>query len=82
MRALLIDAQAGIAGDMFVAAAAALADCEHAVQHIPEKLGLKDVSVRFSDVVRSTLQCRKCDVLAGDELADGHRASSPPRPFA
>jgi uncharacterized protein (TIGR00299 family) protein len=78
MRALIIDAQAGIAGDMFVAAAAHLAECTEEVIQLPQRLGLdRDrVSVRFSTVHRSTMVCHKFDVLdcgvPADQLDHAH----------
>ena len=69
-RALLIEAANGISGDMFVAAAAGLAKCEAEVLALPGQLGFDDVRCEFRDVVRSSLQCRKFDVLQGERPAD------------
>lgn len=60
---LLLDLQSGISGDMFVAAAAALAGCEAEVAGLPARLGLDGVSCVFKTVIRGGLQCRKFDVL-------------------
>ena len=70
MTLLLIDAQAGCAGDMFVAAAASLADCEDDILALPDKLGLDGVRCQFRDVLRGGMQCRKFDVLLGDHPAE------------
>jgi len=69
-RALLIEVANGISGDMFVAAAAGLAKCEAEVLALPGQLGIDDVRCEFRDVVRSSLQCRKFDVLQGKRPAD------------
>ncbi len=81
MRVLLIEALNGISGDMFVAAAAPLAGCEAEVIALPGRLGLPDVRCRFSNVVRSTLQCRHFLVTEGDSPADTvqDHAYYPPR---
>ncbi len=62
MRILIVEAASGLAGDMFVAAAARLARCEDEVVALPAKLGLPGVRCVFRDVVRSSLSCRKFDV--------------------
>ena len=62
-RVLHLDLQSGISGDMFVAAAAALAGCEAEIEKLPVQLGLADVHVAFSEVTRATLRCRKFDVI-------------------
>jgi uncharacterized protein (TIGR00299 family) protein len=77
MRSLLVDAQAGISGDMFVAAAATLADCEDEIMALPRLLGLDDVQCHFSDVRRGSIGCRRFDVRCA---AEGH--SSMHRPLA
>ena len=64
---LVLDLQSGISGDMFVAAAARLAGCEDEVLHLPTTLGLDGVSVRFEDVVRSSLQARHFTVIDAHE---------------
>jgi len=65
MRALLIEPVSGISGDMFVAAAAALAGCEAEVAALPAVLGLSGVSCEFSDVARASIQCRRFEVREG-----------------
>ncbi len=69
---LILDLQSGISGDMFVAAAARLAGCEAEVETLPARLGLDGVSVRFSNVVRSSLQARRFEVIDHDEAAEHH----------
>ncbi|OIR06525.1 hypothetical protein GALL_114430 [mine drainage metagenome] len=73
---LILDLQSGISGDMFVAAAARLAGCEDEVLRLPATLGLDGVSLRFDDVVRSSLQARHFTVIDahehGDHEAHGH----------
>ena len=64
---LVLDLQSGISGDMFVAAAARLAGCEDEVLRLPATLGLDGVSVRFGDVVRSSLQARQFTVIDAHE---------------
>lgn len=76
-RALYIEATNGISGDMFVAAAAALAGCETEITALPAQLGLKDVRCVFRNVVRSSLQCRKFDVLQGDHPVDTSTGEEP-----
>jgi len=70
MTGLLIEAHSGISGDMFVAAAAALAGCEDEVCDLPGKLGLEGVTCRFRNVVRASIQCRKFDVMEGEIPAE------------
>ncbi|MFW5829420.1 MAG: nickel pincer cofactor biosynthesis protein LarC [Planctomycetota bacterium] len=70
MSLLLIDAQAGCAGDMFVAAAAQLAACEDEVRALPARLGLSEVSCDFRDVLRAGMQARKFDVLENGRPAE------------
>lgn len=70
MNALIIEAHSGISGDMFVAAAAALARCEDEVCDLPGRLGLEGVVCRFRNVVRASIQCRKFDVMEGERLAE------------
>ncbi|NGP53700.1 nickel pincer cofactor biosynthesis protein LarC [Thioalkalivibrio sp. XN8] len=72
MRSLLVEAHAGISGDMFVAAAAALADCEAEVVALPGLLGLEHVHCRFSEVIRGSLACRKFDVDDHKPRRDSH----------
>ncbi len=76
---LIIDAYSGISGDMFVAAAAALAKCEDEVCSLPEKLGLDGVTCGFRNVIRASIQCRKFDVMEGEctaeEAAHSHACS-------
>ena len=60
---------------MFLGALAPLLDAEAEITALPERLGLRDVEVTFSDVIRSTLRCRKATVtLRGmaPEVADEH----------
>lgn len=73
-RILLIDAQAGCSGDMFVAAAAPLAGCEAAVCALPEVLQLPDTLCEFADVMRGGLRCRRFTVTVGEQHADHHHA--------
>ncbi len=73
-RVLHLDLQSGLSGDMFVGAAAALAGCEAEIEELPAQLGLADIHVRFSEVTRATLRCRKFDVL------ESSRTVAPPEP--
>lgn len=74
-RALLIEAGNGISGDMFVAAAAVLAQCEAKVLALPGQLGLDEVRCEFRDVVRSSLQCRRFEVQLGSHPAEDRATS-------
>jgi len=80
MPILIIEANSGISGDMFVAAAAALAGCEAEVLLLPAKLGLAGVTCRFQDVQRSSLRGRKFDVLVDGAPAEA--AAVPAQPHA
>lgn len=71
MRSLIIDPAAGISGDMFVAAAASLAECEQAIIDLPPRLGLEGVACRFVDATRGGMACRR--FLVEEPSADvGH----------
>jgi len=59
MRSLIIEPAAGISGDMFVAAAASLAECEGEVIALPPRLGLDRVACRFADATRGGMACRR-----------------------
>ncbi len=76
-RALILDLQSGISGDMFVAAAASLAGCEEEVLRLPERLGFQGVRCEFRTVQRGGLSCRKFDVIVGDTLAENAAPSLP-----
>lgn len=74
MTSLLLEPFSGISGDMFLGALAPLLDAEAEIVALPSRLGLDNVTVGFSDVVRSTLRCRKCAVTV-----NGHAPESHPR---
>lgn len=60
---------------MFLGALAPLLDAEAEIAALPARLGLQEVTVSFSDVIRSTIRCRKATVtLRGHapEEAHGH----------
>lgn len=62
MSVLKLEPYSGISGDMFLGALASLLDAEDAITALPEQLGLDGVRVEFTDVVRSTIRCRKATV--------------------
>jgi len=76
MRVLFVEAQSGISGDMFVAAAAGLAGCEAEVQALPARLGLEGVACGFKDVARASVRCRKFDVTGPSPYHHEHRSLS------
>jgi pyridinium-3,5-bisthiocarboxylic acid mononucleotide nickel chelatase len=84
MRALVIEPNSGISGDMFVAAAARLAACEQEITELPAKLGLPQVTCGFRDVARNSIQSRKFDVAENGELAEevAHATLEPQRHHA
>jgi len=67
MKVLRIEPFSGIAGDMFVAAAAQLVGDEAS---LPQALGLEGVELRFSTVHRGGLEAQRLEVLAGGEPAE------------
>jgi uncharacterized protein (TIGR00299 family) protein len=84
MRVLLVEAQSGISGDMFVAAAARLAGSEKEVEALPARLGLEGVTCGFRDVTRGSLRCRKFDVGHGSPhpARHGHPHDHAHRPLS
>jgi len=62
MAILKLEPFSGISGDMFLGALAPLLDAEDQITSLPDKLHLHGVEVRFDDVIRSTIQCRKATV--------------------
>ncbi|MEX2606434.1 MAG: nickel pincer cofactor biosynthesis protein LarC [Kiritimatiellia bacterium] len=73
---LKLEPYSGISGDMFLGALAPLLNAEADICALPARLGLEQVEVRFHDVIRSTIQCRKATVTIGGEapeaLGHGH----------
>ena len=78
MSILVIDAQSGCSGDMFVAALSQLVNeipnIENQLKDIPKHLGLAHVELQFSDVIRSSIACRKFDVYVEQEAHDHSHA--------
>lgn len=73
MNILKLELHSGISGDMFLGALAPLLNAEPAITALPAALGLHDVTVRFEDVIRSTLRCRKATVtVRGHAPEDEH----------
>ena len=71
--ALKIEPFSGISGDMFLGALAPLLNAEDEICNLPQVLGLEGVEVRFENVIRSTIQCRKAVVtLHGEAPESGH----------
>ncbi|WFB34897.1 nickel pincer cofactor biosynthesis protein LarC [Kiritimatiellota bacterium B12222] len=64
---LKLEPFSGISGDMFLGALAPLLNAEAELMALPEKLGLAHVAVRFEDVIRSTIRCRKATVTINGE---------------
>jgi len=62
MTNLKIELYSGISGDMFLGALAPLLNAENDITDLPQVLGLHHVEVRFEDVIRSTIRCRKATV--------------------
>lgn len=60
---LKLEPYSGISGDMFLGALAPLLHAEALIEALPAQLGLTEVTVHFEDVVRSTIRCRKAQVL-------------------
>lgn len=71
MKHLLLEPYSGISGDMFLGALAPLLNAEHDLETLPARLGLKEVDVRFSDVTRSTIRCRKATVTVRGQAPEG-----------
>jgi uncharacterized protein (TIGR00299 family) protein len=68
MTSLKLEPYSGISGDMFIGALAPLLGAESLITALPGKLGLNGVEVTFTDVIRSTISCRKMNVeLHGHE---------------
>ncbi|MEW6056879.1 MAG: LarC family nickel insertion protein [Bdellovibrionota bacterium] len=63
MKTLYLESVAGVAGDMFAASFvdAGLVSAEE-LQKLPALLGLEDVEVRISKVVKASIQCTHIDV--------------------
>lgn len=62
---LKLEPYSGISGDMFLGALAPLLNAEADICALPAKLGLAQVDVHFTDVIRSTIRCRKATVTVG-----------------
>ncbi len=71
MSVLYIEPFSGISGDMFLGAVAPLAGAEDELAALPEKLGLTGVSIRFVDVRKSSIACRKVEIALPEE-GEGH----------
>ncbi len=72
MASLLIEPFSGISGDMFLAALASLLHAEDDLRGLPAQLGLDHCEIRFQDVTRGSLRCRRAQVLVG-----GHAPEEP-----
>ena len=59
---LYIEPFSGISGDMFLGALAPLLHAEEEICGLPKLLGLEEVEVKFENVIRSTIQCRRAVV--------------------
>jgi uncharacterized protein (TIGR00299 family) protein len=55
---------------MFLGALAPLLHAEADICALPAKLGLKQVEVHFTDVIRSTIRCRKATVTIGGQAPE------------
>jgi len=64
---LKLEPYSGISGDMFLGALAPLLHAEDEIIALPKRLGLAGVEVRFENVIRSTIQCRKATVTVQGE---------------
>ena len=67
MSVLYIEPFSGISGDMFLGATAPLADAEDTIVSLPQILGLDKVSIRFIDVLKSGISCRKVEISLPEE---------------
>ncbi len=63
MSILKIEAFSGLSGDMFLGALAELTDGWDYIRQLPEKLGLKNVEVRITDVVKAGIACRHIKIV-------------------
>jgi uncharacterized protein (TIGR00299 family) protein len=63
MPTLKLEPFSGISGDMFLGALAPLLNAEADLETLPNTLGLENVTVRFEDVIRSTIRCRKAHII-------------------
>jgi len=75
---LKLEPFSGISGDMFLGAVVPLVEgAEEELRALPARLGLKDVEVSFTRVVRSTIECNRAVVTVRghapeEEAAHGH----------
>jgi pyridinium-3,5-bisthiocarboxylic acid mononucleotide nickel chelatase len=72
MTLLKLEPYSGISGDMFLGAMAPLLDAEAEIVSLPRRLGLENVTVEFTDVLRSSILCRKANVHIGNHAGEKH----------
>lgn len=72
MPILQLDLFSGLSGDMFLGALAPLLHAEADIIALPARLGLDHVEVTFTDVIRSTLRCRKATVTVHGHAPEAH----------
>lgn len=75
MSILKLEPYSGISGDMFLGALARLLDAEDTIIALPALLGLDRAAVEFTDVVRSTIRCRKATVTVDGHAPEAQDAS-------
>ncbi|MDA3873577.1 MAG: DUF111 family protein, partial [Kiritimatiellae bacterium] len=75
---LKLEPYSGISGDMFLGALAPLLNAEADICALPAKLGLAQVEVRFTDVIRSSIRCRKATVTIGGDAPETQDHGHPP----
>jgi pyridinium-3,5-bisthiocarboxylic acid mononucleotide nickel chelatase len=70
MSILKIEPFSGLSGDMFLGALASIADAYDELNLLPEKLGLKKVVVKITDVQKTGIACKQIKILDNNAYDD------------
>lgn len=74
---LKIEAFSGASGDMFLGALAELSDGYDELRKLPEKLGLKNVEVNVTAVVKTGIACKHIKIIDSNEHSHHHHRHLP-----
>ena len=70
MNILKIEPFSGLSGDMFLGALAQLADAYDELKSLPERIGLKNASVKITDVQKAGIACKHIKIIDNNNYDD------------
>lgn len=74
---LKIEAFSGMSGDMFLGALAELSDGYEELRKLPDKLGLKNVEVNVTKMIKTGIACKHIKIIDRSEHAHHHHRHLP-----